>query len=71
MNKRGGGGREAVSQFCFENLLSQGAERLRVGNHLCFKKILVSSLFLDRGGSGKEYHAFLSKICCLTVKRTS
>ena len=53
-----------------DNLLSHSTEKLRTGTFLCFTKFLVSKKFMDkRGGGGREYHDFLSKIFCLTVPK--
>ena len=53
-----------------DNLLSHSTEKLCRGTFLCFTKFLVSKKFMDkRGGGGREYHDFLSKIFCLTVPK--
>ena len=40
-----------------------------MGNLLCFRKFLVSKIFIDRKEGGRECHNFPSKICCLTVPK--
>ena len=59
-----------ISPFSIENLLSHSTEKLRRGTLLCFTKFLISKKIMDkRGGGGREYHDFLSKIFCLTVPK--
>ena len=59
-------GREGVSQFSIENLLSHSTGKLRKRTLLCFRKFLVSKKVMDKKGGRRECHNFPSKICCLT-----
>ena len=60
--------REGVSRFSVKNLLSHGAEKIRRGTLLCFRKFLVSINFMEkRWGRGRQLSP--SKICCLTVPK--
>ena len=43
-------GREGVSQFSIENLLSHSTEKHRRRTLLCFRKFLVSKNFMDKRG---------------------
>ena len=59
-----------VSRFSVKNFLSHSAGKPRRGTLLCFTKFLVSKKVVDkRGGGGREYHDFMSKIFCLTVPK--
>ena len=50
------GGREGVSQFSIENLLSHSTGKLRTRTLLCFRKFLVSKNFMDKKGGTRECH---------------
>ena len=43
--------KKGISRFSVENFLSHSTEKLRRRTHLCFKKILVSKIFMYRRGA--------------------
>ena len=45
-------GTVGVSRFSIENFLSHKTKTLRKRTLLCFRKVLVSKNFLDKGGGG-------------------
>ena len=59
-----------VSGISVKIVLSHSTEKLRRVTLLRFTKFLVSKKFMDeRGGRGREYHNFPSKIFCLSAEK--
>ena len=60
--------------FLLKRLLTHSAEKICRCNLLCFRKILVSNVFMDDRDGRSERGSitfFLSKLSCLTVQKHS
>ena len=57
-----------VSRSSVESVWSHSTEKIGRGTHFGFRKFLVSenTIGKKRGGGGREYHDFPSKIFCFT-----
>ena len=65
MDKRGGG----ITFFSAEFFLSHSAEKHRGGTLLCFRNVLVSKIFMHRGGGGGGHQGFLENFLSHSAKK--